>query len=111
MVGNEDQGLVGGLRDATWIGGFVEASWTWSPTWTVLARYERITSLTAGTDANPVTEGDLNAVTATLRHTIEISNRAAVAFQVEGSYSDVATAAFNSPPAGIAVLLALDVAY
>jgi len=111
MLGNEDQGLVGGVRDATWFGGFVEASWTWSPTWTVLARYERITSLAAGSDGTPVSEGDLNAVTATLRHTIEISNRAAVAFQLEASYSDEVTAAFNSPPAGMTLLLALDFAY
>jgi hypothetical protein len=111
MFANEDQGLVGGLRDAAWFGGFIEASWTWSPTWTVLARYERITSLTAGTDTNPVTEGDLNAVTAMIRHTIELSNRGAVAFQIEGSYSDVTTVNSASPPAGLTLLLALDFAY
>jgi hypothetical protein len=111
LFATENQDLVGGLRDASWFGGFVEASWTWSPYWTVLARYERIITLTAGTDATPVNEGDLTAVTAILRHTIELSNRAAVAFQLEGSYAATVTSAFASPPAGTTLLVALDFAY
>jgi hypothetical protein len=111
MYANEHAELVSGTRDASWFGGFVEASWTWSPTWTVLARYEKITSLTAGLDVNPVNEGDLMAVTALLRHTVEISNRDALAFQLEGSYSNFVTVNAPSPPEGWALLIALDFAY
>jgi hypothetical protein len=111
LYGNEDKGLVGGTQDASWFGGFIEASYSWSSTWMVLARYEKITSLTAGDPTAPVNEGDSTTYTALLRHLFEITNRASVGAQLEFSYAETVANAFSAPPAGTTLLLAIDVAF
>jgi hypothetical protein len=112
MYGTEDQALIdGGLRSAQWLGGFVEASYTWAVDWTVIARYEGIRTLQSGLDDPPENEGDVNVVTAALRHTIDLSSRAAGALQLEVSQAYTTTNSVPSSegtPASTTVLLAVD---
>jgi hypothetical protein len=116
MFGNEDKALIdsgNGIRDAQWVGGFVEVDYTPAFRWTFVGRYERIRTTQAGADTIagvPVNqnEGDLTAYTLGVRYTHEFSNRAALTFVVEGS--QVTTTVSNNKPKGSTLLLGVDFA-
>ena len=93
MAGDDDAALVpGGVRSAQFVGGWGEVTWTPSLRWTAIARYEQLNNTQAATDANPVGTGNLTAVTAALRHTVELTSRTELAFHLEVSRSAVQAA-------------------
>jgi hypothetical protein len=83
--GREDQALIaGGVQNATFLGGFLEGVWTLTPRLSLLGRYELIHPSQAGVDvtAGPVL-GDVQAWTATIRHTFELTSRTEAALHLE----------------------------
>jgi hypothetical protein len=112
MFATEDQALIeGGVRDATWLGWFGEISYTWAVDWTVIARYDGVRTTQSGLDDPPQSEGDVDVVTAAIRHTIDLSSRAAGAIQLEASQAYTQTnglPAGEGTPAVTTVLLAVD---
>ncbi len=84
--GVADQATVdNAISDAKFIGGFVEGVWTVTPRLSLLGRYELIhPSGGADPSLGPVA-GDVNAWTATIRHTFELTSRTEAALHLEFS--------------------------
>ncbi len=77
--------------------------------WTIIGRWEHVTTTQQGSDAFDPSEGDLTAFTLGVRYTIEFSNRAAVTLVLEGS--QVTTTVSGSKPKGSTVLAGVDFAF
>ena len=108
--GKDDQATVAGaISDATFIGGFLEGVWTVNPRLSLIGRYELIHP-SGGVDpaAGPVA-GDVNAWTATIRHTFELTSRTEAAVHLELSRF-TQDAGDGTSPATWAALLGLDFA-
>jgi hypothetical protein len=108
--GKEDQALIGGATsDATFLGGFLEGVWTVNPRLSLIGRYELIHP-SGGADplAGPVA-GDVNAWTATIRHTFELTSRTEAALHLEFSRFSQ-EAGDGTSPATYAALIGLDFA-
>jgi hypothetical protein len=122
MFGSESGELINGgfnsdgtpTQSAQWMGGFAELSYTPSPIWTFLFRYERIATLQQGSNDYSHAEGDYTAWVAMVRYYIELSSRAGVALHAEFSQASTTTAGLPpgiGPPKGTTLLLAVDFAY
>ena len=108
--GQDDQALIGGgVRNATFLGGFLEGVWTITPRASLIGRFEVIHP-TQGVDpaAGPV-PGNVKWWTAAFRHTFELTSRTEAALHLEFSRasSDAGDGTF---PTAHAVLAGFDIA-
>ncbi len=111
FLGSEDAALIqGGTRDASFVGGFGEVTYTPSIHWTFTGRYERVRTTDAGSDAAVPDLGNLTAVTLALRHTFELNSRIEAAVHIEGSRATVQGESGNLPETWTG-LLGLDMAF
>jgi hypothetical protein len=122
MYGSDSAALINGgvnpdgtpTQAASWLGGFAELSYTPSPLWTFVFRYQRVAMLQQGSNQFSHAEGDFTGWSAVVRYYLEFSSRAGVALQAEFSQAAVTTAGLPSgmgPPLGSTGLLVVDFAY
>ncbi len=111
FTGSDDAGLIqSGVRDGQFVGGFGELTYTPSLRWTGIVRYEQIRNTQAGSDAAPLATGNLNALTAAIRHTVEMTSRTELAVHLEVSRS-AALAADGTAPSTVTGLAGFDFAF
>jgi hypothetical protein len=111
FLGSEDAALIqGATRDARFLGGFGEITYTPSVRWTVTGRYERIRTTDAGSDEVVQDAGNLTAVTVAVRHTFELNSRVEAAVHIEASRATIQDQSGNLPET-VTGLLGLDVAF
>lgn len=115
--GSEDQNLIAGAtQDGSWIGGWVEASYTPDIHWNLTLKYERIGVSNNGGTGAPTDAGNASFFTASLRHTFELTSRTEAAFHLEVSNAavtrqDPAHPTQSITPSTLQVLAAIDYAY
>ena len=111
FVGSEDMDLVqDATRDASFVGGFGELTYTPDIHWSFTARYERIRTTDAGSDTVFQDTGNLTAVTAAIRHTFELTSRVEAAVHLEASHVRT-QAPDGSVPETTTGLVGLDIAF
>jgi len=117
LRGSEDKELIAGgtaTQTGSWLGGWVEASYTPEIHWNFTLRYERIGITNTGFATTPpgvsLDAGNAQYTTASIRHTFELTSRTEVALHLEVSDAKQ-YAADGSNPHTMQVLAALDYAY
>ena len=81
---SQDKALIAnGVRDASWLGLFVEGVYTYNPRLSLIGRYERIRTTTQGDPTQFQPTGDLTSFTGAIRHTFELTSRTEAALQLE----------------------------
>jgi hypothetical protein len=111
LWGTDDRDLtLGASGRSHFMGGVVEAVWTPSIRWSVIARYERVRNTQVGIDDAFQDTGNITAVTGALRHTFELTSRTEVAAHLEASRSTI-RASPTEAPSTVTLLAALDFAF